>query len=295
MRDLSGIYPPLPTSFRKDESLWPEMITRNIKSLLKHPLAGILVLGSNGEMVMLDEKEKETVYSTAREAIPADRIMIAGTGGQSTRETIRLTIMAASHGADAVLVLNPSYYRGLMTTPALRDHYFAVADESPVPVLIYNMPANSGMDMDAQAIALFAGHKNIIGVKDSGGNLVKMSEIARLTPRGFNIFAGSASFLLPAMTVGATGGILALANVAPELCLGIRKNFLSGNMETASALQRRAVPLNSAVTSAGGVPALKCVMDEAGLYGGAVRRPLQLPEEEKRKELIALFKAENIV
>lgn len=295
MRDLSGIFPPLPTSFHSDESLWPEKMKSNIESLMKYQLAGILVLGSNGEMIMLDEKEKEIAYATAREAIPSDRVMIAGTGAQSTRETIRLTKMAASHGADAVLVLNPSYYRGLMTPQVLRDHYFAVADESPVPVLIYNMPANSGIDMDATSIAMFAEHKNIIGVKDSGGNIVKMSEIARLTPPGFNIFAGSASFLFPGLTVGATGGIVALANVAPQLCLDIRDNFLKGNYDIARQLQRKAVPLNSAVTAVGGVPALKSVMDAVNRYGGAVRRPLQLPGREEKERLLTLFRDEGIV
>jgi len=289
MLDLKGLYPPLPTSFREDESLYPEMMSRNIEWLCGFDLAGILVLGSNGELVMLDEKEKETVFCAARAAIPEGKIMLAGTGGQSTIETIRLTKMAAKCGTDAVLVLNPSYYRGLMTKEALRRHYFAVADASPVPVLIYNMPANSGLDMDAETIASFSVHENIIGVKDSGGNVVKMADIIRLSSPGFQVLAGSAGFLLPALSIGAIGGILALANIAPQFCLDIYNSFREGDLDRAAILQRKAVPVNSAVTSRWGIPALKAAMDHLGRYGGAVRSPLMEISDDNRNALYKIL------
>ena len=196
MINLKGIFPPLPTSYDENHEVSTERIAFNIKHLKKHGLAGFLILGSNGELVMLTREEKIRVYNAAREAVGSGLIMLAGTGAESTRETILLTREAAKSGADAVLVLNPSYYKGLMTTEALRAHYHEVADASLVPVLIYNMPANSGIDMTADQIIAIADHGNIIGLKDSGGNIVKMGDIIRQAKPGFQVLAGSAGFLL---------------------------------------------------------------------------------------------------
>lgn len=289
MINIAGIYPPLPTSFDEKEELALDKIRSNIKYLLTFDLAGILVLGSNGELVMLSEKEKELVYCNARKEIPTDKIMIAGTGAQSTRETISRTKLAADCGADAALVLTPSYYKGQMTTEALRRHYHELADKSDIPVIIYNMPANSGIDMDADQILALAGHPNIIGLKDSGGNLIKMASIIGRAPEGFQVLAGSASFLLPALTIGAVGGILALANIAPELCLNIRLAFLDGDMDRAKQLQIKAVEPNTAVTRKWGIPALKAAMDHLGLYGGPVRKPLFPIDEATRVKLIEII------
>ena len=295
MLNLNGIYPPLPTSFDNEENLATDKMRFNIEKLCKFDLAGFLVLGSNGELVHLTESEKLEVYDMAREAIPRDKIMLAGTGGQSTRETIRLTKAAASAGADALLVLNPSYYRGLMTTEALVAHYNAVADASTIPVLIYNMPANSGLDMDAQTIVRIAEHENIIGLKDSGGNLVKMGDIKRMAGPGFQILAGSAGFLLPALTIGAIGGILALANIAAEKCISIYHDYLSGNIENAGRTQLEIIPVNSAITAKWGVPALKAAMDYLNFYGGPARRPILPMKPEITRELIKLLHTQNII
>ena len=209
MLKLNGIFPPLPTAFDANEDLAPEKIKSNILKLSQFDLSGFLILGSNGELVCLSEQEKIKVYEAAREAIPASKIMLAGTGGQSTRETIRITKAAAKAGADAALVLNPFYYKGLMTKDALIYHYHSVAESSDIPVIIYNMPANSGLDMNQDIIAAIADHPNIIGLKDSGGNVTKMGDIKRMCNPGFQILAGSAGFLLPALSIGAVGGILA--------------------------------------------------------------------------------------
>lgn len=219
MIDLHGIFPPLPTSFNKDESLSTEHIRKNIESLNHYGLSGFLILGSNGELVMLNHDEKVRAVNAAREVIPADKLLIAGTGCESTRETVILTKDAARAGADAVMVLNPFYYKGQMTQSALVSHYHTVADASAVPVIIYNMPANTGLDMAAADITAIADHPNIIGLKDSGGNLAKMAGIIHNTKKGFQVLAGSAGFLLPALSIGAVGGILALANIAPQKCL----------------------------------------------------------------------------
>ena len=286
MIDLHGIFPPLPTSFNKDESLSTEHIRKNIESLNHYGLSGFLILGSNGELVMLNHDEKVRAVNAAREVIPADKLLIAGTGCESTRETVILTKDAARAGADAVMVLNPFYYKGQMTQSALVSHYHTVADASAVPVIIYNMPANTGLDMAAADITAIADHPNIIGLKDSGGNLAKMAGIIHNAKKGFQVLAGSAGFLLPALSIGAVGGILALANIAPQKCLDIYQSFSEGRMDRAQKLQQEIISLNAAVTRNWGVPALKTAMDHIGLYGGPCRAPLQpLPEALKEKIL----------
>ncbi|MFC2113360.1 dihydrodipicolinate synthase family protein [Bacteroidota bacterium] len=289
MISLKGIIPPLPTSFHVNEELYPEMIRENIEHLMQFELSGILVLGSNGEFVMLTENEKEQVFAIVREALPYGKLMIAGCGGQSTRETIRLTRLAAKHGADAALVLNPFYYKGLMTDDVLVGHYHAVADGSPIPVIIYNMPANSGIDMGEKVLVRIAEHKNIIGLKDSGGDIKKMTQVVKHTADDFGLLAGSAGFLLPALEIGATGGILGLANVLPQKCLDIWNTFSNGQLDVARTIQQSVIDLNLAVTRKWGIPAMKAAMDEMGLYGGPARGPLPALDPEKKEELINLL------
>ena len=289
MLKLNGIYPPLPTSFDGNEELAVDKMKKNITSLCKYDLAGFLVLGSNGELVNLSEKEKHEIYSSTRESIPANKIMLAGTGGQSTRETIINTKAAANSGADAALVLNPSYYKGLMTGDALKHHYWSVADSSSIPIIIYNMPANTSLDMDAETIVKISIHENIIGLKDSGGNIVKMGDIKQMADHEFQILAGSAGFLLPALAMGAVGGILALANILPDKCIRVYNNFFSGNIETAKETQLELIQINSAVTSKWGIPALKAAMDFIGLYGGDSRKPILPIKPEIKNQLIELL------
>ncbi|MFC2116246.1 dihydrodipicolinate synthase family protein [Bacteroidota bacterium] len=289
MINLRGIFPPLPTSFYENQDLYPEKIRENIEVLMKTDLAGILVLGSNGELVMLSEKEKEKVYATARVAIPPGKQMIAGTGGQSTRETVMITKMAAKHGADAALILNPFYYKGLMTPDVLVKHYHDVAEASDIPVIIYNMPANSGIDMNAETIVRIAEHPNVVGLKDSGGNIAKMGEIVINTRDDFQVLSGSAGFLLPALSIGAVGGILALANIFPRLCLDIINAFQKGELDSARQTQLSIISLNNVVTRQWGIPALKAAMDYQGLYGGAVRSPLMPLDETRKAELFKLL------
>ena len=289
MMDLKGIYPPIPTSFTQSGDLALERLQQNLIHLSQFELAGFLVLGSNGETVMLSQSEKISVYEAARQAIPARMLMLAGTGGQSTRETIELTQAAARSGADAALVLNPFYYKGLMTKEALVSHYFLVADQSSIPVIIYNMPANTGIDMTADTILAMSEHPNIIGLKDSGGNLAKMGEIVGKAKPGFQVLAGSAGFLLPALTVGAVGGILASANIAPQHCIDLYKMFLAGQMNNAKNLQNRIIELNAFVTREQGVPALKAAMDILGMYGGPCREPILALSEPNKQALSSLL------
>ena len=286
---LGGIYTPIPTPFDAKGVVDVEAIRSNLRFWNQHALRGIVALGSNGEAVLLSPDERILVVETVREESPEERLVIAGTGCQGTRETIDLTRRAARAGADAALVLPPSYYRGRMTPDAMTAHFFAVADASPVPLIVYNMPACTGIDLDAALVARLAGHENILGMKDSGGDLVKMGAIRDRLGPGFQILAGSASFLLPAITVGAIGGVLALANIAPKVCLDILQAAHDGRLEDAQEMQIRMVPVNTAVTRRWGVAGLKAAMEMLGLRGGPVRAPLQPLREDERQELRAIL------
>jgi len=280
---LEGIYPPIPTPFDAKSRVATKALTENLQIWNRYELRGYVVLGSNGELVLLNDQERLHVLEVARAAIPPNKLMIAGTGCQSTLQTIDLTRQAAKIGADAVLVVSPSYYKGQMTSEVLIEHFHRVADASLVPVIIYNMPACTGIDLDARTVTDIAKHENILAIKDSGGSLAKMAEIHRLAPLSFQLLAGSASFLLPALLMGAVGGVLALANIAPNQCLSIRQHFINGELDQARDLQEKMLPVNTAVTRGWGVPALKAAMEMLGMYGGLPRPPL-LPLSEDRKQ-----------
>jgi 4-hydroxy-2-oxoglutarate aldolase len=292
---LAGIYPPIPTPFDFNGDLAVKGLSDNLAHWNRFDLRGYVVLGSNGELVLLGEHERIQVLEAARAAISDDRLMIAGTGCQSTRATIALTEQAAKVGADAALVLSPFYYKGGMTAEVLLHHFHRVADASPIPIIIYNMPACAGIDLTAETIAAIAEHSNIIGIKDSGGNVVKMANVRRMARPEFQLLAGSASFLLPALSVGAIGGILALANIAPAQCLAIRKHFSAGELDQARDLQLRMIPANTAVTRGWGVPGLKAALDMLGLYGGPPRAPLFPLSEEKRQRLKVILRNAGIL
>ncbi len=287
---MEGIIPPLPTPFREDGGLDLGLLSDFVAHLSAAPLAGFLALGSNGEAVHVDDDEAEQVVATVRRAAPG-RWLLAGTGRLSTRATVDATKRAAGAGADAVLVVTPHFFRGAMSSDALAAHFDAVADASPVPVLLYNVPANTGLDVDAATVARIARHPNVAGVKDSSGDVGKLAELVRLAPTGkrFDVFSGNYGSALPGYTVGTAGSILAAANVAPEGCVAIRQAFLSGRLEEARTLHLRLLPMARAVTSRFGVPGLKAALELLGRPAGHARRPLlPLPapfREELRRTL----------
>jgi 4-hydroxy-2-oxoglutarate aldolase len=291
---LEGIYPPVPTPFDAQGQVALDALADNLARWNEYDLRGYIVLGSNGEFIYLTEEEKLQVLEAARAAIPSDKLMIAGTGYEATCMTSELTRRAAALGADAALVITPSYYSGRMTPEAQIDHFRAVADSSPIPILVYNMPANTGIDLSAETVAALAEHPNIIGIKESGGSVIKMGAIRGLAGPEFQVLAGSASFLLPGLAVGAVGGVLALANIAPQQCLALRQLFLEGRWEQARDLQVRLIPVNTAVTRGWGVPALKAAMDMLGWYGGPVRSPLHPVSDVVLQELKAILAAGGI-
>ncbi len=283
--EIRGILPPIPTPFDAEGRILPEQFRANLSRWLAAGLHGVVVLGSNGEYPFLNETEKCQVWETAREAIPTDKLFVAGTGGESTTATIHLTRRAAELGADAALVVTPHYYRSQMARPALVQHFRSIADASPVPIILYNVPANTNVDMDAATVLQLAEHENIAGLKDSSGNVVKLGEIIRSAPSRFAVLAGSGSFLFPALVLGAKGGVPALANVAPRECVALFEAVLRGDYESARQLQLRLIPLNNAVTARWSVPGLKAALDMLGYYGGPPRPPLLSLGEQDRAAL----------
>ncbi len=282
--ELKGIYAPIPTPFKNGQIAYEKLKT-NLDFWLDSHLSGLVVLGSNGEFVLLSSEEKINLVSFVCQKSKGKKPVIAGTGAESTAETISLSQKAAAVGASAVLVLTPNYYKSLMTDRVLKKFYLDVAEASPVPVILYNMPRNTGINLSSNLVKELSGHPNIIGIKDSGGNIVQIAEIIRNVPKDFGVFAGSASFLYSSLTLGAAGGTLALANLFPEECVQIQLYIEEGLLEKARGLQLKLLEINTAVTSRWGIPGLKAALDMLGHYGGELRSPLQPLEEEEREEL----------
>lgn len=279
-----GIYAPIATPFENDRISWTKL-AQNIERWAKSGLAGLVVLGSNGEFPLLSRVEKEELIAFVREHTPKEMAVIAGTGCESTRETVDLSRRAGELGADAVLVVTPNYYKSCYTPAALKEYFLAVADASPVPVMLYNMPGNTGINMSSDLMAELAQHPNIVGEKDSSGNIVQIAETVAKAPKDFAVFAGSASFLLPALAVGAVGATVALANLLPEECVAIYEDFKAGRMEEARQRQLRILEINKAVTSRWGPAGLKAAMDMVGYFGGPPRRPILPLTQAQQEEL----------
>ena len=278
---IKGIFAPIPTPFI-DEEIAFDKLGENLGKWGRTGLTGVVVMGSNGEAPYLEEDEKVEVWAFTRKHFPNDKMVIAGTGQETTRATIRLTKKAADAGASAALVISPSYFKANMKEPALEQYYKDVADKSPIPVLIYNMPGNTGVNLSSGLVVRLSQHPNIVGVKDSSGNIVQISEIITGAPDTFSVFAGSASFLLPALVMGARGGTLATANVVPDTCVKIFDLANAGKIAEAREVQKSVLGLNALVTSRYGVAGLKAALDMIGFFGGLPRRPM-LPATDVEK------------
>ncbi len=282
---LKGCFPPIPTPFNAAGKVDHEHLASNLELWQNTPLRGFAVLGSNGEAVLLREEEKLEVWKTARESIDKNHLFIAGTGCESTMETIELTEKAARLGADVALVVTPHYYKARMDRRTLVAHYTAIADRSPIPVILYNVPASTGVDMGAEIIIELAAHPGIVGLKESSGNVIKIGQVLQSAGGSFQVLAGSGNFLLPALAVGAVGGVMALAAVAPHALHDIMVSFEQGNFAKAKEIQLRLIAPNAAVTSQFGVAGLKAAVELIGMYGGPVRPPLLPLEPQQRDEV----------
>jgi 4-hydroxy-2-oxoglutarate aldolase len=291
MINLKGVFPPITTPFHEDGALDLDGLRFNLAHLQQQPLRGIVAGGSNGEFSSLTVEERLAVVAACRGAWPADRVLIAGSGMETTAGTIDLTQRMADLGVDAVLVVTPSYFRAKMTRDTLTRHYTAVADASPVPIILYSVPANTGVDLPAEAVAGLSHHPNIIGMKDSGGDITKLGRMVHDSVPGFQLLAGSGGFFLAALAVGAVGGVMALANIAAGPLAVVQRRFDAGDLSAARTAQLPLIALNSAVTARFGVGGLKAALDLLGLRGGRPRLPLEPASASEVDEIQALMQA----
>ena len=280
---LKGILLPTTTPFDREGRISTTDITSNLKSWSSRGVIGFVVLGSTGERVHLDEREYLEVIEVSRAA--SDSLLIVGAGQQSTINTIKEINSAARAGAQAVLVITPYFYRPAMTQETLVNYYTAVADAAPVPVLLYSMPPLTGIKIEPETVARLSEHPNIIGVKDSSNDVAGFRRTVELCPSDFAVMTGNGTVLLDALRAGATGGILAVGCVVPEVCVEIFRLFAAGQLEQAERLQTELTPLASAVTTKYGIGGLKAALDLAGYRGGAVRAPLRTPDDSARAEI----------
>jgi 4-hydroxy-2-oxoglutarate aldolase len=272
--ELSGLFAPVPTPLDERDRLDTSRFRSAFEWWLKSPLSGMVVLGSSGEAALLDEHESDRVIGAARDLVPIGRPLIVGAGRESTGASVHAARRAAALGADAVLVRTPAFFKAQMTTDVLVRHYSAVADGSPVPVILYNFTAVTGVNLAPLAVSRLAEHPNVIGIKESSGDIGQIADLVASTPDAFRVLAGSAVTFYPALAVGAAGGILALACVVPGTCVQLLELVRQQRHREARALQRRIVPLARLLGSAHGAPALKAALKIVGFDLGLPRPPL---------------------
>lgn len=284
--NVSGIFPALTTPFESDGSVSTAGIKHNIQLYNQTGLAGYVALGSTGESVLLSREEADVVLATVKESAAPEKILIAGTGAESTAETIARTKRAASLGYQVALVKTPYYYKPAYRPENFIQHYRAVADASPIPILLYSVPVFTGITLEAPEVITLAHHPNIIGIKDSSSSIQRIGEIVAGAPAHFQVLTGGAAVVYPALAVGGRGAILALADLLPEKCVELYQLFQLDRHAEAKQLQLQLVGASKHVVSENGIPGLKYAMELRGYFGGALRLPL-LPLKEEKKSVIA--------
>jgi 4-hydroxy-2-oxoglutarate aldolase len=276
----------MPTPFTNGE-VDPAAIRFNVERWMRAGLGGVVALGTNGESALLDEDESDRVIAAARDVIPSGRLLIAGTGRESTRATIAASKRAAALGADAVLVRTPSFFKTLCTPALFTRYYTALADVSPVPVLLYHFPAAMGVTLTPDTVAELSEHPNIAGMKESSTDAAQLAAFVDATPSKFSVIVGTGAVLYAGLCLGAVGGILAVAAVMPELCLRLLSAVREGRHDDARELQERIAPIGRMVTSGYGVPGLKAALDLGGYKGGEPRAPLVPASREAHDQIRA--------
>jgi 4-hydroxy-2-oxoglutarate aldolase len=272
--NFAGVFAPVPTPFDDRDQVDTRRLSAALARWLTRPLNGFVVLGSNGEAVLMDDFESDRVIVAARDAVPRDRLFIVGTGRESTQAAIKATRRAAEHGADAALVRTPGFFKNQMTGDAFVRHYRAVADASPIPVLLYNFTALTGVNLLPAAVHQLSEHPNIVGMKESGGDVAQIADLVAGVPERFSVLAGTTSTFYAALCVGARGGILALGCVVPDACARLFALVGEGRHDEARALQRALVPLARLLGPVHGVPGLKAALNLLGYDVGVPRPPL---------------------
>jgi 4-hydroxy-2-oxoglutarate aldolase len=295
--ELNGVFAPATTPFDPVTGDVDVISMRaNLRRWLETDLAGVVLFGSTGEGVLLDEDEKARLTAATRELVSAHRLLLAGTGAESTRATIRQTRAVAAEGADGVLVQPPAYYKPLLTPAALRDHYLAVAEASPIPVILYQVPPRfSGMELDPGLVHELARHPNIVGIKDSSGDLRSMGSLTDACRGWCQVLAGSGAILYAALEMGGVGGIVAVSLLLPAECAALYRAFVDERFGEAGRLQERIAPLHKTVVGELGIPGMKAALDSMGMRGGAPREPIQPLRNRDRGRLADAMAAAGIL
>ena len=288
---LKGIIPALTTPFEAGGTVALGRMRENVTAYNRTGVSGYLAVGSTGESVLLDRSEFERVLSVVREAGAPGRILIAGTGVETTAETISRTEVAAKMGYDYALVCPPCYFKPAMSSQVLVEHYRRVADASRIPVLLYSVPQYTGVAIEVDVAANLSEHPNITGMKDSSGNVDRVGAILAAVPDAFELMTGASTTVYASMTVGARGAILALADFLPELCVALYDAIVAGDALKSLEIQRRLITPTQRIVGAMGISGVKYAMDLRGYYGGPVRGPLLPPSEAHKKEVQTLMAA----
>ena len=295
--ELSGVFAPATTPFDPVTGDVDVISMRaNLRRWMEAPLSGVVLFGSTGEGVLLDEDEKGRLTAATREVVDGGRLLLAGTGAESTRSAIRQTRAVAAAGADAVLVQPPTFYKPLLTPAALRDHYLAVAEAAPVPVILYQVPPKfSGMELEPGLVHELAKHPNIVGIKDSSGDLRTLGDLADACRGGCDVLSGSGAIMYAALEMGAVGGILAVSLLLPQECAALVRAFGEERFGEAGRLQERIAPLHKVVVGDLGIPGMKAALDSMGMRGGAPRPPIQPLRNRDRGRLADALAAAGIL
>jgi 4-hydroxy-2-oxoglutarate aldolase len=293
-KPIAGVFPALTTPFEKG-ALSVSRLKSNIEKYNRYDLTGYLVLGSTGESVLMDERESLEAIETVKSSAPKGKTLLVGTGMFSAPATVKFTNMAADAGADYGLVVTPYYYKAQMSGKVMEAFFREVADHVKIPILIYNVPKFTGLDMPLETILTLAEHPNIAGIKESSGNLSFVEEIARGCPREFTLLQGNGSVLFPALMVGAKGGILAVADMTPGEAVEIFRKVQAGEYQKARDLQLRILPAAQKIVGGMGVPGIKCAMDMLGFFGGELRSPLKPVSEEQKKTVAKILKDADLL
>jgi len=283
---VSGIFPALVTPFAADGAVSLSGVKQNIARYNQTAIAGYVVLGSTGESVMLSREEGDSVLAAAKQAAIPEKLLIAGTGAESTAETIARTKRAAALGYKLALVKTPYYYKPAYRAETYIRHYRSVADASPIPILLYSVPVFTGVTLETPEILALSVHPNIVGIKDSSGAIQRVAEVVGGAPADFQVLTGGAAVIYPALCVGARGAILALACALPEKCAELFQLTQSGQHDRAKDLQLHLAQASKRIVSDGGIAGVKYAMDLRGYQGGLPRLPL-LPLQEEKKQLIS--------
>ena len=291
---LQGVFAALTTPFENDK-ISIHHFRENIKKYNNFGLAGYIIGGSSGEAAYLTDEESEILVKEALESCAPDKKIIVGTARESTASTIAFTKRMVTPGIEAALIRTPSYFKAAMTGEALKKHYYAIADEVQIPVIPYHIPLVTGLSIDQKLVIELSEHPNIIGIKDSSGNLPFLGEVIPELPPDFSYLLGAGSVFLFGLSLGASGGILRLADVIPEQCVALYNYFLDGEWEQVSKLQRDIIPLNNAIIQRYGIAGTKYAMDLLGLYGGPPRNPILPLDTDDKKGIEKILIRLNLI